>query len=390
MNKTSHQSIPINIRRISRTEEFQSMKDDWNNLLTQNHIQSAFLTWEWLFSWWKIYGEGKELWIIAAYEKEELVGALPLILSGAKKRSFLRVLRPLGGNQADVSGSLLKNKSEAVLLALSQYLLSNAQSWDVLELSNLFIHGCPVLSLIKSKFHEAGMVSKKLDADHLYMRLNGTWDEYLAGLSRKFRKNLRRATRSADKKGIVSLDHFSGEKATWQVFEKVIEINQHSNYPILYGSQNEQNFHKELFKYTTDKGILNFFFLSINQTLLAYEYGFLYNGRYEAWRAGYDTRFDPKISIGKLLFRMVVEKAFQLNYKEIDFLRGGESYKLEWNPLAQRYTKIRFIRKRNLIARFIFNWLADPKVMARFEEWLPKGFVEWSYEWYIKNIKREN
>ena len=86
MTKTTNlKSIPINIRCISSIQEFENLRDNWKRLLDQNHIQSAFLSWEWLFSWWKTFGHDKSLRIIAAWKSDRLVGIAPLMLEKRKK-----------------------------------------------------------------------------------------------------------------------------------------------------------------------------------------------------------------------------------------------------------------------------------------------------------------
>ncbi|MBT3321162.1 MAG: GNAT family N-acetyltransferase [Anaerolineae bacterium] len=362
--KTSNEKISI--RKINSTEEFHSLEGDWGQLLAQNHVQSAFLSWEWLYSWWEIYNEGHELWLLTAWNNNELYGVMPLMISTEKRRGFsFRVLHPLGTPLGDASGFLLKDKSEAALFAMSNYLLQHKKDWDTLLLNN-FTQSDIVLTWLKSYLNDKGMIKREKISEHFYIHLKGKWDEYSASLSSRFRKNLRRATRNAAKSGVVSFIYFPGKKAKWEVFQKIIKLDQYSKYPIIYQSIQEQEFHKKLFKRMQEKEQLVLFLLEINDIPLAYEYGFIQNGKYESWRASYDYRFDPKVSIGTLLSKLVTEKSFELDYKEIDFLRGTESYKLKWKPASRNYTKIRFIHKKNLLPIFIYIWF------PKFKNWITK------------------
>ena len=355
------QSATIRIHQISEKEEFLNLKDAWGNLFAQNYIQSAFLSWEWLYSWWEVYEDEQKLWIITAWNADELVGIVPLMYASEKRRGFsFNTLYPLGSPLCDVSGILLKDESEAVLRAMSDYLIQQKGDWDTLVFNN-FRQDDFALVWIKSYLHDAGMKIREKSSDHFYIPLTGNWDEYLASLPRGFRKNIRRATRGSARKGEVSCLHFLGKNATWQVFQKIIKIDRYSKYPIIYQSDKEQAFHKLLFSYTPAKNKIELFFLEIDNIPVAYEYGFVQNGRYESWRASYDYRFDPKISIGTLLSKLVTEKSFELGYKEIDFLRGAESYKRNWKPAVRKYSKIRFIRKRNFLAIGIYIWFPQFK-----------------------------
>ncbi|MCP4141126.1 MAG: GNAT family N-acetyltransferase [Chloroflexi bacterium] len=364
----------IHIRHIGTTEEFESLENAWSELLVQNHVQSAFLSWEWLFSWWKVYAQKKELWLISAWQNEELVGIIPLMLQDEEKSGFhFRTLFPLGSPHCDVTGVLVKNIREEILLALSKYLLEQKKLWDTLAL-NHFTPNDPALAYIKTIFQEEGLKTREKFSDHYYLELNETWEELHANLSRKFRKNLRRASRLAEGTGKVSMSHYSGSEVTWPTFQKIVDINQHARFPLIYQSPEEQAFHKELSERASKRDLVSIFLLSIDNIPLAYEYGFTYKKRYEAWRAGYDMRFDPAISIGKLLSKMMTEKAFELNYTEIDFLRGDEAYKRDWNTKTRVYTKTRFVKKSHLLARWLFIFL--PEFRKSIKSLLPQKLIE--------------
>ena len=371
---TPDKSQKLSTYHISTTEEFEKLKNIWGELLAQNHVQSAFMAWEWLFSWWKIYNETCQLWIVTTWKGEELLGILPLGLYNEKKRSIhFRTLRPLGCPQIDVSGVLVKDQNEDVLESLCQYLVDRHTDWDILELK-YYRQDDPALVFFKSSLRQKGLSFREKTNNHFHISLEGSWAEYRPKLSRKFRKNLRRAARHAHESGEVAFEHFSGANITWQVFEKIIKVNQYTHYPLLFNSSREQAFHKELTKHTHTKEILTVFLLSIDKIPLAYEYGFIYKDRYESWRAGYDTRSDPIMSLGKLLSQMAIEQAFDLNYKEIDFLRGDEAYKEEWKPFTRKYSKVQFIRKTNFVACFVFIWL--PRIKAFVKDLIPERFIK--------------
>ena len=358
----------IRVRRISKTEEFQNLKKSWDALLAQNHRQSGFITWEWLFSWWEIYGQEDQLWLITAWQGEELVGLIPLVHHDENLKGFrFRTLQSLGSPQRDISGILVKNMEGKILSTMAEYLVEQKDQWDMVVFA-YYTQNDPALIALKLTFQNAGFAGIDKFSEQFYLQLEGDWDSFRATLSKNFRKNLRRATRNAQEKGMVSLKHFKGKEANWHVFQKIIALNEYSNFPIIYNSLKEQEFNKNLLKNMQKKAIFDIFLLYIEDRLVAYEYGFTHSQRYESWRAGYDTRYDPKVSSGKLLAQMSIEKSFELGYQEVDFLRGDEPYKLGWRPSARKYTKARFIKKNNFPALYLFIWL--PKIKS----WLKQHF----------------
>lgn len=350
----------ITLRHITSTPDFEDLQEPWTKLSAPEkaNIQTAFLTWEWLYSWWRVYQAGHQLWLLTAWESGVLVGILPLMRVSAKKYGLrFRSLVPLGSPQCDISGILIDHSlsvSENILEIFRDYLVINQDQWDLLEF-NQYSPTDPATLRMQALLQESGYFLRQKDYKHYYVRMETEWDAYFKSLSRKFRKNLRRANRLAKETGSVTFTHLSGKNATWQAFQDIISINKHAHFPLIYNSQKEQAFHKELLSVATGKHHLELFLLSIDDQPLAYEYGFSYAGRYEEWRIGYDTRFDPIISIGKLLSNWIMENIFKSNIKEIDFLRGEEAYKLEWKPEIRRYTKIRVINRRNPLAVLIYH-----------------------------------
>ena len=68
----------ISVEKISQESEFSNLQTTWNNLLKQSDADNPFLTWEWLYSWWKFYGDKSELMILVVREDDKTVALAPL------------------------------------------------------------------------------------------------------------------------------------------------------------------------------------------------------------------------------------------------------------------------------------------------------------------------
>ena len=92
------------VRRIQTQEELLSLRSQWNALLSRSYTNDITLTWEWVSSWWRVFGDRRRLSILTAWDSEELVGIAPFdaqIRSYPVQRSFpnaqagdLRMIRP--------------------------------------------------------------------------------------------------------------------------------------------------------------------------------------------------------------------------------------------------------------------------------------------------------
>jgi len=350
----------INVRHIQDTVSFKNLKQQWGQLLALSSTRSAFLTWEWLLSWWKVNGDKKYLWLITVWRGEELVGIAPLMLE--TRNAFIRVLTNIGTPQSDIGGFIHASDDIDTIKTITQYLVLNKKNWDILEL-NEFPRAWVEQPEFSQNFDINTFRTLQDHNEHFYIQLeHDNWDKYSESLTRKFRYNLRRALRLAEEIGPVELERYQGDHVSWDIFKTVIEINRYAHYPRLYNSPSEQKLIKELIEQMAlNQNYFEVYILSVNHKPIAYEYGFVYQGRFEDWRSGFDTRLPSNVSIGKVLTMKVTQACISGKYKEIDFLRGDESYKQDWAPSSQEFTKVRIFNRSKLTAALSYFWLKNIK-----------------------------
>jgi len=60
-------------------EKFKHSQDEWTELLKKTNADPLFLSWSWLHAWWSVCSKpSDELFIIAIYERNELIAIAPL------------------------------------------------------------------------------------------------------------------------------------------------------------------------------------------------------------------------------------------------------------------------------------------------------------------------
>lgn len=356
----------IEIKVIEKKEDFKSLESHWNQLLEKSPARSAFLTWTWLYSWWITYGTDKQLWIVSAWENGTLTGLAPLMLETRKKGiSTIKVLVNIGTPQTDAGGFLFHKDTPSVVEKIVQFILSEKAEWDLFELNTLLSTGKEHHALT-SLTNPKEVFTKIEENEHYIVPLTEDWEIFSKRLSKKFIHNLRRAGRLADELGTVTLEHFTGDRVIPELVQQLININQHAHFPRLYNSPLEQKLLFELIKNGGGQtNWLDIYILNINGNPIAYEYGFVYEKRFESWRSGFNTNIPQQISVGKLLSMRVFETCIRERYYEVDFLRGDESYKLEWKPDKKLYCNIRLFNRKTLQGVLSYRWLQNAKPLLK-------------------------
>src|SRR5262249_22517694 len=73
-----HLRMSIETTLVTSASEFDALRDDWHGLLSRSPTNSVFLTWEWLFPWWQVYGRNAPLRLVVAHDNGRLCGIAPL------------------------------------------------------------------------------------------------------------------------------------------------------------------------------------------------------------------------------------------------------------------------------------------------------------------------
>ena len=276
-------------KSFGMSSRFENLRDRWSNLLDQSSRQDIFLTWEWLFAWWRNYGKDNTMRLITIWRGRELVGLAPLMIVARKKYGLtFRILCNFNSPNVDIGGFLFQQDDFAVLELICREILRLRTEWDLIELNGMPAE-CQEVNLIKRCLQIEGYLMIEDIGQHFIVSLKGTWDDYLKSLSHKFRKDLSRSLRRIREAGEVDYQCFSGKQIKWEHFETIFQINEFGHFPHLYRNPQERDFQKELLELTSNHQWLNIQFLYLQTVPIAYRYGFVFRNRFEAWRNGFDT-----------------------------------------------------------------------------------------------------
>jgi len=334
----------IQIGCIETNEEFSGLEREWNSLLRQSPVDDAFLTWEWIHTWWKHYGNSYQLCLLVAREEGRLLGIAPLMLETQKVLwGKTRMLRNIGIPPSDVGGIIIQNGREDVLVRFALWLIDNQEMWDVLLIGGIPPNGMNFDAWI-DQFSRDVFTTQVDTTRFFYIPMDGDWNKYYQGLSKNLRRDLNRKIRHLQEGNGYHDCHKLGRDATTKDIETIFRINQNARHSYLYREQAEQEFHKELAELMANQGWLDIYFLFIGDTPVAFYYGFYYNQTFEYWRTGFDGVYYP-LSVGKVLLYLIIKDGFEHGMKFFNFLLGDEDYKLDWQVEPRIYSQIRVVRK---------------------------------------------
>jgi CelD/BcsL family acetyltransferase involved in cellulose biosynthesis len=197
------------------------------------------------------------------------------------------------------------------------------------------------------------------------MPLAGNFDDYLAGLSKSHRKQVRQLCRRVLDSGRAVWRTASTSaqfEEAWAVF---VDLHQRRRRSLgergCFYSPRFSLFHYEVARKLLARGELRLHTLELDGRPLAAEYHLAGGGTVYGYQAGVDpTRLDDQP--GRLAGIAVVRAAIADGYRAYDLLRGDEPYKAHWRAVPtpmEQWTIVnpRWSSRARYAARRTYRWL---------------------------------
>jgi CelD/BcsL family acetyltransferase involved in cellulose biosynthesis len=118
----------IQVEIITEESEFLALEHIWNPLLQRSGADSIFLTFEWLSTWWRHFGQGNQLFVMVIKNQGLIVGLIPLMIT---KRQGFRQLTMIGGITSDFKDFIIADYEDrkSVIEAILNAIITK-KSWD--------------------------------------------------------------------------------------------------------------------------------------------------------------------------------------------------------------------------------------------------------------------
>jgi CelD/BcsL family acetyltransferase involved in cellulose biosynthesis len=289
----------------------------WRRLLEGMDWSSVFLTPEWQEMWWEQFGgDGWELRLLTVGPSSSPLGIAPMALQGD-------TLAFLGDTDLfdyhDFVGST-PEFYKALVECLGE------EPWRTLDLRSV-PQLSPTLTHLVDLYRAKGY-SVSVDEEDVVpgLALPKTWDEYLAGLRKKDRHELRRKLRRLEAAGDVRLVLSDGSALDEDV-DTFLDLMRESREEKRDFMQPEREaFFRRIVRRLHELGHLRLFFLDIDGERTASVICFDHDGRRLLYNSGYRLAHRA-LSTGLMLKALCLKDAIEQGLHYFDFLRGPEPYK---------------------------------------------------------------
>lgn len=345
----------ITVNKITTRDELDRLEPVWNRLLAESAANSITLTWEWLVTWWDVFGADRELNILVASDGQEIIGIAPLLKRTVQHYGLLPFRRlellASGEDEADEICSdyldfiIRKGREEATVKALLDYLFKTDCDWDEILLTDVAAESIN-LPMLKNLCETTGTKCEVMrDQFCTYLTLPGGWEEFVEGLSQNFRRKIQKDRRALAAGG-GRLQIIDSREEFEPAFDALIRLHQQRwtgrGEPGVFASEKFTRFHRLVAPKLLDKGWLRLFMVYFRDEPVSALYAFTYNRKMYYYQGGFTEARGALTSPGTLVQSYAVETAIKMGLYEYDFLKGGESgYKTKWGGQTRSIIQMR-------------------------------------------------
>lgn len=331
----SAMTAELHITHTRTFDDLVGLRPQWSRLVEYAENSSTFLTPEWLLSWWQAYQPPAELHVLAAYESDSLVGIAPMMIRRERRVGLpVRCLRFIG------DGSSETDHMDFIVHAAHggtvRVMLLNALAdlpWDLAVFSNI-PERSDTLPQLRAWCDRRRLSHEESAAPCPVRNLPESYETLLAAMPSRFRTSLRSTRRRLAAAHRVEFG-LHDDPAAFPDALDALYSNHESRWRAkgksgVFVDPRRRNFYATLTTQLHAAGALRFFFLRLDDRIVAQEYCFSHNGDVYLLQEGFDFNF-VKENVGNVLRSYVFEYLISNGYRAYDFLAGVSRHKLNWS-----------------------------------------------------------
>jgi CelD/BcsL family acetyltransferase involved in cellulose biosynthesis len=324
----------------------QALAGEWDGLLSRSASPEVFRTYEWLTTWWEVFGAsgGRQPLVVVVRQGRTLVGLAPFVVRDVGRgRARVRRLELMGTGEDKTDevcsyfGDIIAATGfeEAVCDCVWRCLQSERSSWDEAVWGSI-LESSLIARYLRPRAHDHGHASTgSTFGRRFWVDLSGgNFNGFLEGLSKKRRTRLQSYRRKLEKEGVVEELVTAPEQIPGFLAE-IARLNRlrrgSQGRGSAWESEKFRRFHELLAPRLLAQGRLDLRLWKRDGQCLAALYHFVYAGTVYGYQIGFDTAAFGSVSPGLVTISQSIEWAFAQGLRRFDFLVSGDgSYKEDY------------------------------------------------------------
>jgi CelD/BcsL family acetyltransferase involved in cellulose biosynthesis len=354
----------MRIQVCASAEQLAQLRGPWNALLAKAAENTPFLTHEWITAWWRAFGSGSSMYVITAWQEDELVAVAPLAYTKQHMLGATRsVVTFMANEYSNRANFIVGHAPRAALEAILDHLLTSAPPWDLLQMEPVDEDSPVTQAFLKILADRSQAFGIEDSLRSPYLRLPATWAGVKEGLSPSFRKTLDRKLRKSKQLGASLRVRFLTDPDLTEAFDIAAQSWQHAKGTSIASTACLRQFYREL---AAARNWSQLTILELDGKPISFEYDLLYERVLYNLKLGYRLQF-AALSPGLVLQATVLQHAVEDGVRQYDFMGSDEDYKRHWSQTVRIHRRV-VVFNHQLVLRVahLVRWRVKPFLKAHF------------------------
>jgi CelD/BcsL family acetyltransferase involved in cellulose biosynthesis len=303
----------------------ETLLPEWERLYAADREATPFSSAQWARAWWPHWAGSGNPFIVAVRDSGRLVGLAPLVLA---RRGPFRVLTQLGRPPSNYWDVLAEpGTRDAAGAVAMQEIGAHRGEWHALLLGGVRSGSGTERAVLASGLR----LRRRRPTPHPGIELPDTFEQYLAALPRKRRKDLRRhmrrledgrlelreVTEPADLRATV--DRWQDIRVRWWQHRGKRMDPEHA-------STRFRDFMRDLVALMVPRGLAQVWELRHDGEIVGVEINLTDSRAYYSWMGAYDPSVSH-LGLGKLAIGESIRQSIEVGREYYDLMVGDEDYK---------------------------------------------------------------
>lgn len=310
--------------------------EDWDEVVEASELPSIFLTRDWISAWWLDFGADLDPCLLRVLAPDgQTLGILPLYFERLRGYRRLGLLGDRVVGSEYLGAAARRGTETEVARAAAEWLAVNGPPWHLAELSGLR-DGDPAADELELALRRGAARAVEDRHPCAAIDLPDDFEQYLAGLSSKFRQRYRQRTNKLLRSCETRFVRTKSEAQLEVHLDSLFRLHQGrwvgAGHRGVFGDPRMRSFYLESGRRLLRSHRLRFWQLEADGAIRASQFGFAYDGVLYSLQEAYDSEFSvPGVSgLGVVLRGHALRSTIEEGLRRYDFLGGDQEHKLRW------------------------------------------------------------
>lgn len=330
----------MQVEIIQDAKRIAELEHPWRELYAKSEETNIFLSFSWMSTWLKHFGNNYSVYITAVFDDNALIGIAPFV-----KHRFFGIfdgIRLLSFGLADYENILCSGTTpnrRQTIDAIFQS-MQKLQPWQILRIEKIK-ESSPNYAAFKETAHaKPGIVFKEHKHATPFCSLKDTWKVYLKTLRKKFVADTQRQMERLKKIGVscalrVVDDPKDINRVVAELAKFHIQRRKAMGQESFFKNPRYEEFFKDVAEVLLKEGKLHLSYLYQADKFVAFHLGFQENKTFFYYLPTFNQEF-AAYSAGRVLAFELLRNSFERGFKIFDFMLGDEGYKDQFNPSLEK------------------------------------------------------